>query len=390
MEHTLKDNALTVALHGRIDTVTSPEVDKELSSILTNCKFTSLILDLADVDFVSSAGLRIFLRAKQTYDAVSIINVKQEVYEVFEMTGFTEIMDVEKAYRQFSIDGCEIIGKGAVGTVYRYSDDTIVKVFREGTSLDEIKHEIDISHKAFVLGIPTAISYDVVKVGDSFGTVYELLNCETMKGLILKDQQHLGKYAKMYSDVLHALHKSKVGPGELPSIREHELKVAEIVTPLLPEKEGRKYSKMVNEIPDDYNVCHGDCHIKNIMVQNGEPLFIDMDTLCYGNPVFDFSRAYNTYFGYTELLNQQDDMFIGLPYETVKEFWKLTLMEYFKTKDPIRIEQLENKFALLGNAYLLYKVATLPDFAKKAGKEKIEWLKKTISEEIDKADNLML
>ncbi len=390
MEHTLKDNVLTVALHGRIDTVTSPEIDKELSTILTNSKFTSLILDLSDVDFVSSAGLRIFLRTKQTYDAVSIINVKQEVYEVFEMTGFTEIMEVEKAYRQFSIDGCEIIGKGAVGTVYRYSDDTIVKVFREGTSLDEIKHEIDISHKAFVLGIPTAISYDVVKVGDSFGTVYELLNCETMKGLILKDQQHLGKYAKMYSDVLHALHESKVGPGELPSIREHDLKVAEIVTPLLPEKEGFKYSKMVNEIPDDYNVCHGDCHIKNIMVQNGEPLFIDMDTLCYGNPVFDFSRAYNTYFGYTELLNQQDDMFIGLPYETVKEFWKLTLMEYFKTKDPVRIEQLENKFALLGNAYLLYKVTTLPDFAKKAGEEKIEWLKKTISEEIDKVDNLLL
>ncbi|MCQ2742569.1 MAG: anti-sigma factor antagonist [Bacilli bacterium] len=391
MEYTIDyDKNLTITLHGRIDTVNSPVVEKELSEIIGKEEFTNLILDLGDVSFVSSAGLRIFLRVKQSNANLKITNVCQDVYEVFEMTGFTEIMDVQKAYRQFSIDGCEVIGKGACGTVYRVSDDTIVKVFKPDCDLEDIKRERDISHKAFILGIPTAISYDVVKVGDCYGTVYELLNCDTLKGMIAKDPTNLEKYAKMYSDLLHALHKSKVEPGTLPDMKAAAMERTAVVASNLPKEVGEKYVRLIESIPTEYTVLHGDCHIKNIMVQNGEPLFIDMDTLCYGNPIFDFARAYNAYFTYTEIFNQQNDHFIGLPYQMVKDLWKLTIMDYFDTKDPERYEVLMKKFAVVGCGYLFHHALTSTKFSARMSEESLKWLTDALIDAINSVDNLLL
>lgn len=79
------------------------------------------------------------------------------------MTGFTDIIDIRKAMREVSVEGCEIIGKGGHRTVYRIDGDTIVKLYNEDEPFDEIEREISYSKKAFVYGIPTAISFDIVK-----------------------------------------------------------------------------------------------------------------------------------------------------------------------------------------------------------------------------------
>ena len=60
----------------------------------------------------------------------------------------------------------------------------VLKVFKPNTSLDIIRRENDLCKNAFVSGIPTAISYDVVQVGDCYGAVYELLNAEDFKGCL--------------------------------------------------------------------------------------------------------------------------------------------------------------------------------------------------------------
>ena len=59
------------------------------------------------------------------------------------ITGFTRMMHIEKGLRHVSVDGCEVIGMGGVGTVYRINDDTIIKVFREGTTLAEVEKEVE-------------------------------------------------------------------------------------------------------------------------------------------------------------------------------------------------------------------------------------------------------
>ena len=93
----VKDNAiLTVSLIGRLDAVTAPELDKDLKSSLDGVK--ELILDLAQLDYIASAGLRILLKYQKQMDKagseMKIKNVKVEVKEVLDMTGFSDFLHI--------------------------------------------------------------------------------------------------------------------------------------------------------------------------------------------------------------------------------------------------------------------------------------------------------
>lgn len=90
------------------------------------------------------------MRLSKDHEDLKLINVASAVYEVFEMTGFSELIHVEKAYRTLSIDGCEIIGQGANGKVYRLDPDAIIKVYNNPDSLPEINRERELARKAFL------------------------------------------------------------------------------------------------------------------------------------------------------------------------------------------------------------------------------------------------
>ncbi len=89
-------DTLTVIISGRVDTVTSPEVDAYVNQNLEGAE--SLILDFKDVNYVSSAGLRVLLSLHKKMAAkggMKLINVNESVNDVFEVTGFDEILDYE-------------------------------------------------------------------------------------------------------------------------------------------------------------------------------------------------------------------------------------------------------------------------------------------------------
>ena len=91
-----KDQELTVTLNGRLDTTTAPMLEQELLQSWND--ISTLILDLKELDYISSAGLRVILAAqKQMLKQGSMIlrNLSDNVREVFEMTGFADIMTIE-------------------------------------------------------------------------------------------------------------------------------------------------------------------------------------------------------------------------------------------------------------------------------------------------------
>ena len=91
------NETLTVRLIGKLDTTTSPQVEAEISVELDNIK--ELIIDLKEVDYVSSSGLRLFLILKKDLarqmGTLKLINVTDFIQEILELTGFIEIFDVE-------------------------------------------------------------------------------------------------------------------------------------------------------------------------------------------------------------------------------------------------------------------------------------------------------
>lgn len=91
-----KDQELTVTLNGRLDTTTAPMLEQELQQSWND--ISSLILDLKELDYISSAGLRVILTAQKQMlkqGSMKLRNLSDNVREVFEMTGFADIMTIE-------------------------------------------------------------------------------------------------------------------------------------------------------------------------------------------------------------------------------------------------------------------------------------------------------
>ena len=96
MTKTQNGTSLTIALQGRLDTTTAPELEKELLSSLDDA--TELTLDFSELDYISSAGLRVLLSAHKAMSGKGGMKVTQAneiVKEVFEVTGFADILTVE-------------------------------------------------------------------------------------------------------------------------------------------------------------------------------------------------------------------------------------------------------------------------------------------------------
>jgi anti-sigma B factor antagonist len=93
---TLTGNTLTVALEGRLDTMTSPELEAELNASLPAAD--SLVFDFSKLDYISSAGLRVLLAAHKQMagkGGMKVTNVNEVVQEVFDVTGFADILTIE-------------------------------------------------------------------------------------------------------------------------------------------------------------------------------------------------------------------------------------------------------------------------------------------------------
>jgi len=384
----LNGSTLIIYLFGRVDSTNATKIEEELNNIISNNTFSSINIDLENLQYISSAGLRLILKLKKTVKDTKIINANTEVYEIFEMTGFTEMMTVEKAYKRISVDGCEVIGKGANGEVYRIDEDTIVKVYLNSDSLPDIQRERDLARKAFVLGVPTAISYDVVKVNEGYGSVFELLNCKSITKLLNADIDNFDKYVTMYVDLLKLIHSTEVKPNDMPNIKTTVLGWVDFLKDYLPEDKYSKLKSLVSDVPENLHMIHGDYHTNNVMNQNGEALLIDMDTLAYGDPVFEFASIYNAFVGFSALDHNVCQSFLKLPYDIAQRVWKKTLELYFNTTDKDKLQEIENKASLIGYTRLMRRLIRRKGLETEEGRKTIEFYKTQIIELLDKVNKL--
>lgn len=349
----VENEILTITLSGHIDSVNASQIEDEINDLKNDNPDSSIVIDCEPLEYISSAGLRIILRLRKEHQELKIINVSSEVYEIFDMTGFTEMIPIEKGFRKLSIDGCEVIGRGANGTVYRIDRDTIIKVYRDSETLKEVERERELARKAFIMGIPTAIPYDVVRVGNTYGSVFELLNADSFSSLIAKNPDELDHYIDLYIEVLKKIHSTEITDGSLPSKKKYYLEKIGSLKSLLPDGTFYKLQYLISSIPDDNHMIHGDYHTKNIMLQDGEALLIDMDTLSLGDPIFEFSQMYDAYYGFSELNPDNDLEFLGVPFEICDKIWKKTLRVYFNTEDEKILNEVYKRSEVVGQITLL-------------------------------------
>ena len=377
---------LYLAVEGRVDASNAADAEKKLFEIKNANPGKHVVLDAEKLEYVSSAGLRVILKLRKEAPKLAIINVIPEVYEILDMTGFTDMVTVEKAYRRLSVEGCEFIAKGANGAVYRYDEETILKTYFAKDALPEIKQERENARRAFILGINTAIPYGIVRVGDGYGTVTELLRAENVTQLIRRDPEHLEQPVKYYIDMLKSIHGTAVEPGLVPDMKETALAWADFVAPHIPEAQGKKLRSLIEAVPQRNTLLHGDYHTNNIMVQNGEPLLIDMDTLCMGHPVFELGSMFNAFLGYSELDHQETVKFYGYTRETAEKFWDLALKAYLGTADEAVCRAVEEKAMVIGYTRMLRRAIRRPHEAESPAK--IARCKEMLAILLEKTDSI--
>ena len=198
-------------------------------------------------------------------------------------------------FREISIDGCPEIGRGAHGIVYQTAPDMLVKVYFENTSMDSIRKERELARWAFVKGIPTAIPFNIVRVGSRYGIVFEHLEAISSADYIRKSPEHFERFLKRSVELMKQIHAIAAKPGELPDMKRQTLNWLLKVQKFLPENLYSKLIDLVNGIPDRNTVIHADFHMNNILICGDELMLIDMDTLCTGDPIFELATVFVSY-----------------------------------------------------------------------------------------------
>lgn len=389
MGYTIDGDVITIRVAGRIDSTNAPALELEIQGALASKRYAEAVLDCDELEYISSAGLRVVLRLAKSVGRLHIVNASSAVYEVFEMTGFTEMFDVSKAYRRISVEGCEVIGQGANGKVYRIDPETIVKVYLNPDSLPEIRRERELARTAFVRGVPTAIPYDVVRVGEGYGSVFELLNAKSYAKLLIAGEKTVDEISRMSVDLLKIIHGTLVDANSMPSMRDVALGWAQYLVDYLPAEQGQKLVSLVEAVPEDLHMMHGDYHIKNVMVQNGESLLIDMDTLCHGHPVFELASMYNAYVGFGLTDHSIIENFMGIPFETSEALWNTMLRLYLDDADEATVRSVEEKTIVVGLMRMMRRAIRRGGMEDERGRAQIKACESRLCELLGRVDTLV-
>lgn len=356
MKAAKRDNEMILEFPERVTSVNAPELAADAEKLIAGEK--NVTVDLDNTTYISSAGLRVILTIKKKGHDVKVVNVSSEVYEVFEVTGFSEILPVTRKRRRISLEGAQQIGAGFFSRVYQLDADTIVKVFIQDTSLEDIHRELNLAKRAFVLGVPTAISYDVVDVEDKIGVVFELLGVGTMKEHLLKhpdDREALiGKYVKM----MKIINTTDARNTDLPHADEIARKKLDAIRNDLTAEESARMAALLDTVPKTNTFVHGDCHIKNVMISGEELLIIDMETLCVGNPIFELAGVFSVYELFEWMLPGDCAEFLGVDYSVCHHIWERLSREYFSDVDEAALQRNRLRIDLAASMHMVYWLKT--------------------------------
>ena len=363
----VNDTELILPLKGRIDTNNAPALDAEISEITAAHSGLPLVFDARQLEYISSAGLRVLLKiAKSCGKKVKVLNVPKDVYEIFETTGFTNILDVHKALREISVEGCPLLGSGGYGKVYRLDEETIAKLYSSNFSLEMVQQERNTAQKAFLLGVPTAISYDVVKCGDCYGVVYELLNAKTLAQTIYEAPSKIPEMAKRAASLLKEMHKISIQDKSFPNKKEILFDWLNHVSPYITPEETEEIRNFIASVPDANSFIHGDYNAKNIMVQDDKMILIDIGDAAYGHPVLDVA---DLIFAYKHLPNasipdETKFRLIGFNREDAPAMLNALIGEYFGVSSPDEIKKYLDMLMPYADILIAYHISHRFNYAK--------------------------
>lgn len=340
-------------IKGKIDSNNAPEFEKEIMAALPT------EIDASELAYISSAGLRVLLKLTKAVGDVTLINVNSEVYEILDVTGFTSIVNVKKAYKEIDLTDKKIIGQGGNGTVYRLDDERIVKVYRSEHSLEYIEREQQYAKAAFISGIPSVIAFDVVKAGDNYGVVFEAMNSDSLGHALSTEPDKRDEYLMKYVQLAKTLHTTPVTGDTIETLKSLLYKRLDddFMKENIKPEEIETLRSIIDAMKDVDTLVHGDFHPGNIMLQNGELMLIDMGEVTRGVPIYDVASVFRDLISAPKSNPDICRTSMGLEPELAVEIGTKFIAMYTGITDP---QALEGYMKQLGLVYAFNVVMLLP------------------------------
>ncbi|MBQ7216592.1 MAG: phosphotransferase [Synergistaceae bacterium] len=373
MKFSNDNDVLTVYLSGRIDANNSADIESEIAEVLAKNPDKAPVFDAGELEYISSAGLRVLLKLRKQFGKnLDVINTSNDVYSIFEVTGFTELLNVKKKLREISLEGLEVIGGGGFSTVYRLDSETIVKVFTSSmATLAGAEKDRMISREVFLHDIPTAIAYDVVKAGDKYGLVYEMIDADTVAGTISKHPERLEELSLKMARLMKKLHTTEFAPGTFPDARDilHRWAQLPFRKGLISAEDKALIDGAIDRIPARNTFVHMDYHPKNVMLNDNELVLIDVGDSGLGHPIVDLlvTYAHLVFIGKVAEKHGKDDpaaghhsQTLGLDRKMLASVWEAMMPEYFGTTDTETLKRYEEIIGGYAPLFMLCGICLIP------------------------------
>ncbi|MBR2791488.1 MAG: phosphotransferase [Erysipelotrichaceae bacterium] len=172
----------------------------------------------------------------------------------------------------------------------------------------------------------------------------------------------------------------------MPSMKAVAVDWVDFLKDHLPEDEWKKLNKMMNDIPETHHMLHGDYHLKNVMMQNGEVLLIDMDTLCEGHPIFELAAVFNAYIGFNSADHSVAKSFLGLEWDDSVLFFNKFMHKYLEGRSEEEIQEIIKKASIVGFTRILRR--TIKRYGYEDGKPLIDKARECLDKSIPEVDSL--
>lgn len=348
-------------LTGRIDTATAPVVDEQIQEAIDKSAepVTSLTFDCSALDYISSTGLRIILKYKKLYPEFEVINVSNDVFSVFEMTGFSRIMTIKKALRKINLEECQLLAHGANGEVYKINDEEIVKLSLFAHAEANLVKEMEMAREAFVMGVPTAISFDTVEVSDGrTGIVMEALNSTTLAQQLKEHPEQLDSFIEPYINLFRTTNSIVGAEGQFRDVKRELIKRLYVPQRFLDDATTAVIGELAEALPDGNRLVHCDGHPCNALIcgDGSTPnlMLIDMGDFGMGHPIMEI-------LGWSFLMNGPDfsparfiaPRVLGLDYDFTRLLIRKMLASYLNITDEATLDYAVEAAAYVGTLRLV-------------------------------------
>lgn len=361
---------LTIAVAGRVDSNNAAEFGTQLADARSRNPDGTVTLDLTNLEYISSAGLRELLKLKKSEAGkpIALVGVSSEVKDVLEVTGFAALFEMAKAtrekpgVREMSLDGLEHIRRDEASDFYRIDDETILKLYDKSYSYEMAENERRVAKAALVAGAPVLISFETVEADGRFGVLYEMVDATRVSDAAMADDSRTVELGRALGGVLRQINEAKPNKEGLQDAKAVLIAHAKALNMFFSQEDTDRIVALYQALPDAETLLHGSFMSNKVVIEGDEYLAYDMVEAGYGHPLIDLGSAYSM-FVMSSRANANGAMRFGVSEPVSQVLWANMLKAYFGTDDEMEIAKrvlIIRAFGVARTACILSWLVTLP------------------------------